>query len=346
MNDKKRIYVWDNIKFILILLVVVGHFCEKYLKQSGFMKDSVLFIYTFHMPLFIFISGLFSKKLVNGRTLNKEKIVPYLLLFVFMKTIFYLFRLLIGVEGVRFTLFSENGVPWFVLSLFCWYVITYYIKDYSRSFCLTAAILLGCMVGYDTTLKDSFAVARTIVFYPFFLVGYYCDFKRILKMVSSKQAKIAAVVVLGGFIFLCYFKSKGIYWVMPLLSGRNPYTKLGEMQRFGGLIRFAYYGVVAIISLSIIALVPKRKLWISKLGQRTLPVYVFHYLFIFAFARFNWDDAIMRMFPNRWELIFFAIGVVVTLVTTLSIFEWPLNKIMKIKKQPIILEKQKKLECA
>ena len=57
-----RKWFWDNVKFIMILLVVVGHITEK-MVYSGCMDIASinLFIYSFHMPMFIFIFGIFFK---------------------------------------------------------------------------------------------------------------------------------------------------------------------------------------------------------------------------------------------------------------------------------------------
>ena len=56
---KKRIFLFDNLKFLLIMTVVVGH-CVYYMTgNSNIMKSIFIFIYSFHMPLFIYLSGLF-----------------------------------------------------------------------------------------------------------------------------------------------------------------------------------------------------------------------------------------------------------------------------------------------
>ena len=49
----------DNIKVVLIFLVVFGHLIERYIDTSNTLMGILLFIYIFHMPLFIFIAGLF-----------------------------------------------------------------------------------------------------------------------------------------------------------------------------------------------------------------------------------------------------------------------------------------------
>lgn len=58
---KTRIALWDNLKFVLILLVVIGHFSKFFQNDSSIYRSVFLFIYAFHMPLFLFISGLFHK---------------------------------------------------------------------------------------------------------------------------------------------------------------------------------------------------------------------------------------------------------------------------------------------
>lgn len=60
-KSTKRIYKWDNLKCFLIVMVVIGHFVNQYAPISNTMKSLSLFIYSFHMPLFIFLSGLLQK---------------------------------------------------------------------------------------------------------------------------------------------------------------------------------------------------------------------------------------------------------------------------------------------
>lgn len=53
----KRDLYWDSLKAILIILVVYGHMISPYAPDGSFNRAMCSFIYTFHMPLFIFISG-------------------------------------------------------------------------------------------------------------------------------------------------------------------------------------------------------------------------------------------------------------------------------------------------
>lgn len=66
MMGKERLLYWDTLKGFLIILVVFGH-C------GTAVGDNMLsVVYSFHMPLFILISGFFSKRseIFNGGGIN------------------------------------------------------------------------------------------------------------------------------------------------------------------------------------------------------------------------------------------------------------------------------------
>ena len=71
-----RNYKFDNIKFFLIWLVVLGHFLNAYVPDSQIIKTITFFIYTFHMPAFIFLSGLFSNR---TKQFNVNKFIVYII---------------------------------------------------------------------------------------------------------------------------------------------------------------------------------------------------------------------------------------------------------------------------
>ena len=55
---KERDYLWDNIKAFLITTVVVGHVLPA-LNLTALVSQGVTYIiFSFHMPAFVFVSGL------------------------------------------------------------------------------------------------------------------------------------------------------------------------------------------------------------------------------------------------------------------------------------------------
>ena len=87
-ENKERIFLFDNLKVILIIFVVFGHIINSLYPFQGIEKPSLIsyvwiFIYTFHMPFFIFISGFFSKSFSvyseKTTTIISTLIIPYVL---------------------------------------------------------------------------------------------------------------------------------------------------------------------------------------------------------------------------------------------------------------------------
>ena len=75
--NKERDYFFDNLKAVLIFLVVLGHFLLPIRGDNPLVVVKRL-IYVFHMPLFVFISGYFAKKIYKNGQYNFKKIL-YLL---------------------------------------------------------------------------------------------------------------------------------------------------------------------------------------------------------------------------------------------------------------------------
>lgn len=59
--QRTRNYYWDNIKGLLILLVVFAHVLYQLQDESVGINYTVDVIYLFHMPAFVFVSGFFAK---------------------------------------------------------------------------------------------------------------------------------------------------------------------------------------------------------------------------------------------------------------------------------------------
>lgn len=83
--NKKRDYYIDNIKTVFIFLVVLGHLLD-YLGEAGlsFAINLRSFIYFFHMPGFIFLSGYLAKSFMN-KQYKGEKLISYAWLYLLFK---------------------------------------------------------------------------------------------------------------------------------------------------------------------------------------------------------------------------------------------------------------------
>lgn len=314
MPQTERSQKWDITKFALIFLVVLGHAAEYILKSSEFMRSLFLFIYTFHMPLFIFISGLFSKNTINQKRF--DRMFGYLILHFILKLFPFCYRSLMG-ESVGINWWYESGIPWFMLALFAFNLITFFIRKLPKVLVMTAVVVLGCSAGYFSLIGDFLAVSRVVVFYPFFYLGYCIDRQKLESFCNVEKFKILSVVILIVFAVVVFCGGDRLYWLRPLLTGRNPFSTLGVFSDAGFLIRLAYYAVSVVVSTSIVVLVPEKTPFgiSARLGQRTLAVYGFHYVLLY----FVFEKHIPNLsgFGN-W--IIFPVSLIVTLFFSVRFF--------------------------
>ena len=84
ITEKQRDNRFDNLKGILIILVVFAHILEQnsHYKSEPILANLYSFIYSFHMPVFVFISGYFTRPITDsekwGRRMASSILIPFL----------------------------------------------------------------------------------------------------------------------------------------------------------------------------------------------------------------------------------------------------------------------------
>ncbi len=329
-RDTIRSQKWDILKFFLIFLVVLGHAADFYKWTSDFMLFLRLFIYLFHMPLFMFISGLFSKKTVKEK--RYCKLTGYIAVYAALKLFEFLYKLLSGVNA-KFDFLNAGGSQWFVLTLLWLHLITVAVKRFPKKYVLTLGIAVSCACGFLSVNADFLAFMRTIVFFPFFYAGYCIDRVELENFCERKNRKIFAAVFLAVLAVLFFIFRDFLISFSPLFSGRYPFSRIGFHSEFGILYRLIYYFLSAAAGLCIIILAPtKTKSGIpALLGQRTLGVYGFHYIvFYFMYVRFDCRAFFNDLLGGFAVIIPVFASVAATAFFSLEIFNKLLNETMKL----------------
>ncbi len=338
VSNTMRVEKWDLIKGILIILVVLGHLADFYTGDSEKMRSLFLYIYMFHMPLFVFLSGMFAKKMIqNG---SKEKIIGYFMLYIWLEFIFWIYRAIAhGNYSIKF--FNENGLPWFIFALFVFPIITRLVRNISPKYVLFVSILLSCVIGYDSNVTDFLCLSRIIVYFPFYYVGYLLDYKKLGSYQPKPFVKVCAAAFLAVVAAAVVFWGDKIYWIRPMLTGRNPYATLGDYEAYGFLIRLGVYVLAALMIAAIVAIAPVK--WKGRLlihiGKNTLPIYVFHYIVLFIlFNHLDIRAKIGAVMPDQGGIMIIPLAIVISLVLSLA----PFAKITELMyKIPAKIEKQK-----
>lgn len=319
-KSNNRVFLYDNLKFILMLLVVIGHFAMMYVETSEFFLKMVVFIYFFHMPAFIFISGLFSKRAVNDKDTTIKRVRYFLIIYVVLKILFCLQVYLLQ-HKFELNLLVADSLPWFMLLMAYFYGITYLLRDVDGKLVLVISITLGCVAGYFDFINDFLCLSRTIVYYPFFYLGYLMDRNEIVEKTELPLARIIGAVVIIGFAYLCFFQRDLVWTVNPLFSARRPFSAL-TYPATGGLQRLCYYPAVMLFITSLISLAPRKESIMTVFGQHTLRVYCVHYFIISFLSHWKVFERLPVLLPDIiWQLTVIGMAIAVTVILSLPMGE-------------------------
>ena len=309
-----RIYKYDNVKAFLIFLVVLGHMTSDYVSDSIPVRWVTLWIYMFHMPAFIFISGLVHKQYISkekaatgvkGETrLRMDKVMGFFLCGYTLKVFLQFSRTLMG-QNPLWHWTEEPGIPWylFVMAEFeiAFYLMRYIDGRVKPAYIIAAMFILSAVIGYIPAVGDAFCLSRMINFLPIYAMGYYSDMRNFLGFIEQKKYKRVGAVIIVISLLACRFAPWGAYSLRKWATGRRSYEYLSEFfgsyaVNFGWGIRLLVWAVAILISLSVIALIPNKDMgFITTIGARTLNVYFWHRPLCYLFR--NW-----AVLPNLFVL--------------------------------------------
>lgn len=297
-NYNKRDSYFDNLKLFLIFTVILGHILERFPNNIYNYINAV--IYAFHMPLFIFVSGYFSKDVEKGREKAfLDFFIPYL--------IFNTLCQMLGERTLLFNIFYPEGIYWYLFSMFLWKII---IKDVIRiKRYIIISFLLGLYIGIFDDANSFLALSRTIVFLPFFLLGYKAN-KEWIEAIKKIPKSLIIGILMIILVFIRYeFNVVG----MPgeMLLAKDSYNILGLSNGIGMIYRLIQYSVAIVMGVCVLNLIPKREFKFTNYGRRTMPIYVGHayIMYILALAQF-----FLEINPYMGVIIFIAISILIILI--------------------------------
>lgn len=335
-NKANRIYLFDNIKFLAILLVVIGHAINFLTESDGNLLEKSLFltIYSIHMPLFIFISGLFLKPMDKSTKFPKQKVISFVLIGIVLRIMMSVFRLVLGKNMSYSLLDMYDSFTWFMWAMAVFIILMWLFREYNTKIILLLSLLIGCMAGYDKFLGDKFALMRIVVFLPFFVAGYMIKPERLAAFLSKKWIKVVSIFVTVGFIALFFINTDIYPYLRPIFTGRNSFEVLDECENFGGLIRLLCYAISSLFGLAVMSLVPNKNLGIiSKTGSKTLQIYFWHQFFLVLLSHFEVYELISSVAGDTIATgVYILIAVAVTFVCSLSVFSLPTKQLLSFGK--------------
>ena len=235
MGDKKEWFGWlDFAKVVGIFLMILGH-------QRLVDERTTFWIFSFHMPLFFFISGITSKK-ESFICLFKKGVRSLLIPFCIISVIWILYYLACYIKrgSVDWTawigkswksiVYPYEGYCiylWFLLALFWCKLMSYSIfchRIFRWGFVGLSFFISLLIIHYN--LHIPFSITQAFLSYPFFFVG----------SLLSKQIKNEKRFYIWGPVFL----ASAIIMFFSLINGR---VSIADLLYGDSLVLFLLFGV-------------------------------------------------------------------------------------------------------
>lgn len=264
-------YLIDNVKVLLIFLVVFNHIIAFNLVKVDIVVRYIWYAITiFHMPAFIFISGYLSKKPQNVMKNVKNLLIPYILGY----SLTWYSQIWLG-RSVDYEILRPTGtVMWYVLALFV-YRLT--VEGFGQiRFIVPLSIIFALWAGTRPEFSIFLSASRIVVFFPFFVAGYLWKSEYITAVRRFRQKWLLIPI------------SAVLLWAIPnymitnemgvaIFRANHSYKLCGLEDPEGIVIRLLMYLVSFIIIYTMLAIMPDRKLILTYIGRHTMGIYFFHY---------------------------------------------------------------------
>ena len=253
----------DSLKYWLIILVIIGHVFVICGGDNKINQVTWHWIYIFHMPLFIFISGYLSHKKTNREFLKSSwKILEPFVIFQVIA------RGIDALEGEPITLINlltPRYVLWYLLSLFFWRLILQTLPNKilnNTTLVLISTFIISVLAGF-LPFNNFLSLQRTFAFLPFFFMGYYMRGKNLFLPSKYKTLYLCLFIIT---IAIPIFFSNYLGDVFRI----NPYDGIeGAYKRV-----FAF--VISIpMSILFMSICPNFQ-WTAKQGRFTLQYFIYH----------------------------------------------------------------------
>lgn len=242
--DKKESFYWNLVKGAAIFLMLWGH-CIQYcaLDDTTFMGNSVFrTIYSFHMPIFMLVSGylfFFSFQKRNLEELLQHRIqgmlYPIVMATLFNNVLLLIPRYLLTghVDFLWGTLFwgiSES--LWFLWSvLYCSLLVGICGKLTEKPY---LQLLLIIAAGFVIVLLPQWNY--TLFMYPYFVAGFFCGMYRKHARRLYRLVRYAVLVIFP--VMMTFFEKKHYIYVTPMYSEELGLAMSAEIALFRWAIGF------------------------------------------------------------------------------------------------------------
>ena len=261
--------IWiDSYKGLLIVFVVLGHFLLPLHKSNAVISCIYELIYLFHMPAFIFVSGVLSKSVFRDSRLDVGRILTYFLLSIIFNC---LLRLSDGGSLTFDNMFQMSSAPWYLSSLASWMMLVPFFTRLRPAVGVFISVVVSIVCSVQNVQTDFMALSRTGHFLPYFVAGYYVTIQQLDSM--RRRCKTPLILVWIIAIMLYFVYRVQVSNLLFFVYG-NEGCSLRLLMAVPAYLAISALGIC--LGLGFLAMSTNRRSILSFLGGKTFQIYVFH----------------------------------------------------------------------
>ncbi|TFB61282.1 fucose 4-O-acetylase [Cryobacterium sp. TMT2-17-1] len=284
--QKRRVPLWDNARWIAIALVVLGHAILKLIAESDVAYEFYLFVYAFHVPLFVAVSGYFARSGPLGTRQLHRLVTDIVLPYVIFETIWTVVHWLLGGE-FRLDYSSPSWTLWFLIALLAWRLALPFLVLLRHPLLISVIISVGA--GYFASIDSTFALSRTLGLLPFFVFGWQLRQWKLTDRWLGLHATAVWRWRIGAFtlftallgVIVANIDALREAQVRQFLLYDEAYPAFGYDQLWAGVIRLGLLLLAFALIVAFLVLMPRRRLWFTPYGAATMYIYLLHSFVLF-----------------------------------------------------------------
>lgn len=265
-NPKVRDERIDSVKFWLVVLVITAHVIMRR-EFTGSTACVALWnwLCLFTIPLFIFISGYYSRK-KDWQTFWPSiwKLSEPLIIFQVIGLMFYADEPL----SIRSVL-TPWFMLWYLLSLIYWRLMLQMIPDKilkHTKLVLITTFCIGILAGF-LPFDKFLSLQRTLALMPLFFLGYYMKGKNLYLPDKYKLLCMLFLIVILALLFFYPHRINDLKYAAPYKS------------ILGAAIRMVAFALAVPMSIAFINVCYNTP-WIARQGRMSLQYYLYHALIV------------------------------------------------------------------
>lgn len=315
-TPRRRVPLWDNARAACIFLVVLGHAVQRLTYDSDIALALYLLIYAFHMPAFALISGYFSKSDAPSRRQMVRVLTDIVLPYVIFEGLWTLTKFL--VEGqANPNLTQPSWTLWFLLALAIFRLVLPYLA--LLRWPLLWTVIVSVSVGYLPNVDSTLSLSRTLGLLPFFTLGWWLSHHRILDRHDLLRprpwwvrAAALAVFAAAGWAAWAFVDVWREIRLQHWLFYDSDYASLGGTEWWAGAVRLGLLALALLLTVSLLALIPRGTHRWTTIGQSTMYVYLLHSFVLYPLR----ETGILRNAEPTWLWLplVLALSVIITAV--------------------------------